>query len=180
MNQIKRKIYVVDRPMQLAMIRLIMGLAASILIVLFAIGFVLPSEEFFSGMTGNEVRNLALRLFSVSFFACTGCLAIVAVLISHRVAGPAMVLKRAVEGFTKGEFGHRTSLRDKDYLQDLATTVGAHGKDLARRSQQRAQLLRRLRGSVDAEAAELVDRLLTLEGDGIEAPTAAEEEPCPA
>jgi methyl-accepting chemotaxis protein len=63
--------------------------------------------------------RLAVSLFFV-LIICAG----IAILASHRIAGPLFRIKRFLEGIAaSGDFGQRLRLRKGDQLQDLAASI---------------------------------------------------------
>ena len=73
--------------------------------------------------TGEEVRDLLIEM-SIVF---TGLAAIhlmgLAFILTHRVAGPTLVLERALKGLREGDYSNRMTLRNRDCLQTLAAEV---------------------------------------------------------
>src|SRR5205823_5223414 len=57
------------------------------------------------------------------FLVLAGLLFYVILRITHRVAGPAMVIERAIDGLVEGRFDARLTLRRGDYLKSLAAAT---------------------------------------------------------
>ncbi|HEX5138074.1 MAG TPA: hypothetical protein VFY93_13945, partial [Planctomycetota bacterium] len=81
-------------------------------------------------------------------------LGVVALLITHRIAGPAFVVERALRGMTRGDHSARLELRRRDYLKPLAAAVEELRAELARRAAACDELKAALdRGDLDAARA---------------------------
>src|SRR5712671_1720010 len=59
--------------------------------------------------------------------------------ITHSVAGPAMVIERAVDNICAGKFDSRLTLREGDYLKSLAAAVKRLSDQLEQRQQREAR-----------------------------------------
>ena len=119
-NHNRRRQYLVDRKFQLGvMARLIAALTFAFA---FYVGlvYIVPDSNQLDGMSGTAARSLILRLCFAFFVVSLLSLALVAVVLTHRITGPAMVLRRAVAGMREGDFTRRLKLREKDYLKELA------------------------------------------------------------
>lgn len=136
----RRRQYVVNKRMQVTT-------SMQLMAVLMAIGaFVVLGVEFMAkdaveGMTVEDSRRYFLFAIAIYFSLAIGVLGVQAILILHRVAGPAKVIERAVVGMQQGEYEHRLSLRKKDYLKSLANAVAAMRDGLKAREDKLAELL---------------------------------------
>lgn len=98
-------------------------------------------------------------------FVLAGLVAVPVVMrLTHRYVGPAYVMRRALKGMRLGDYGCRLTLRQTDFLHDLAEEINAHRSDLARRDLERQRLLTRLdqllrAGDFDDARALLTERL---------------------
>ncbi len=71
-------------------------------------------------------REDRARIFwlALVLVAVVGCLLVFAVVVTHRVAGPAVFLARTCRGVGEGRLQRPRSLRRRDLLVDLADEVG--------------------------------------------------------
>lgn len=159
----KREWYFVDAGVQL---RLVLPLLAVLVVVALAYAaaiYLLPGPDAIETMTAEETRRLFLRANGVYFAVAVGALGAVAVFLSHRVAGPARVIERAVRGLRDGDYDDRLALRRGDSLKSLATAVRELRDQLREREEQRRKLGREIAARLDANdvrtARELLDRL---------------------
>jgi len=171
-SRIRRRKYMVD-------FRLQMAITVQLLGVLFGVGllyvlgvYFLPGTERIEQLGSRGVREVFLRANAIYFGLGAAILGVLAVLLTHRVAGPAFVLKRAVDGMREGRLQHRLVLRKRDYLKPLARSVAALCEDLLSRRAERRRCLDHLARCLDEgdlEAAhELVARLRSTELGGHE------------
>ena len=73
--------------------------------------------------TGEEVRDLLIQMSLVFTTLAAIHLMGLAFILTHRVAGPTLVLERALKGMREGDYSNRMTLRNRDYLQTLSTEV---------------------------------------------------------
>lgn len=175
-GKVRRKTYVVDREMQGSVARLLLLTLAGVAGLYVAGLFLVPGSDSLSRETPEETRSLLLKVNAIYFGFAGAALTLVALLLTHRVAGPALVLRRAVEGMKEGDFGRRLSLRKHDYLKGLAASVlhlsGQIQEQARRRGLLRADLLRCLEERDLAAAREVVAQLAEQELRPAEAPAA--------
>ena len=158
-----------------------MSIATTIVAVLlsFAILFaaailIVPNKFAFDMITGDQVRNLILGINGIYFFSVALGLGIVTVLVTHRIAGPAWVLKTAVEGFLEGDYSRRTKIRKKDYLKDLSVSMGRLAEHLADQSQRHEEFLAELEKALDRGELEQARALLRDHTSACETPDTPE------
>lgn len=151
----RRLIYMVDRKLQLAVAAQLLGVLAGVA-VLYVVGLlVLAGGGGSDGLTAGEV----LRANLIYFVLAAAILGVVALLITHRIAGPAFVVERAVRGMTRGDHTARLELRKRDYLKPLAAAVEELRAELDRRAHVGEELKAALdRGDLDA-ARTLAERI---------------------
>lgn len=146
----KRRQYLIDKPLQLSI-----ACTAAALIVgsgLLGIGafLVAPAFQIPDNLPGERVRDILIGTHVAYFVLAAGAVAVIAILLTHRIAGPAFVLRRAIKSFLEGDFHPRLTLRKKDYLKDLAADLqrlGAH-------FEARERVLEAVRASADASDLE--------------------------
>jgi methyl-accepting chemotaxis protein len=63
----------------------------------------------------------------------TGGLTVLAVLLSHRVAGPVVNLKRCMEALAAGDYTVRAKFREKDELKELADAFNVMAEALGKK-----------------------------------------------
>ncbi len=156
----RRRNFIVDKPLQYSI--MFTALAAFVLVSLVFIGghFALPTEEVFDAFTGEQTRRMILTL-NTSFFALTFVtLGIILVILSHRVAGPAMVFDKAMRGMLKGKFKERTKIREKDYLQGLSDVLGELQDHMKVDHERRHEFLRNLHQALESKDLTMASRLL--------------------
>lgn len=116
----KRRIYIVNPKMQLSIVLTTAGILALLGAFFAAAMYVIPDDGFFDLMDGKEIRSFLLRLTVAYFLFCVSSVFALTVILTHRVAGPVMVMEHAIRGMIEGDFTKRLSLREKDYLKSLA------------------------------------------------------------
>ena len=149
----RRRQIIVDRRFQVrATVNVLVILACFALFFGAAIA-IIPNEHAFDLITGEQVRSLILGVNGIWFAALAIGMGFLVMLATHRVAGPAWVLKQAIEGFMAGDYSRRTRLREKDYLQDLAQTVGQLAEHLRAEEEAHRRLIAGIRSRLEAGEA---------------------------
>ncbi len=159
----RRRKYIVDRSLQLSMATTLLGILCIFALLFTAAVLIMPSDRAFDLVSGEQVRHLILGVNGIWFFAIGAGLAVVTILLTHRVAGPAWVLRQAIDSMMRGDFNCRTSIRKKDYLQGLSEATGALKLHLETSARRRSELLDRLEEAIeqgDTERARRVIRVL--------------------
>lgn len=114
-------------------------------------------DETLAGMMAREDRERMLWL-GIALVAVILCLLVVALVVTHRVAGPTVAIAQTCRRVASGDLSHPRPLRRRDLLVDLADEVSLMIDGLRdREEQERVQLdgvARRLRHSA-ATPAEL-------------------------
>ena len=120
----RRRRYVIDRPFQLSVV--MSGIGAVMVATLIGVAalFLLPDARTLENSSGETLRVLITGTTVAHFVLMAGAVAVVSIMLTHRVAGPSAVLKHAVENMIEGKLDKRTTLRESDYLQDLAVAIG--------------------------------------------------------
>ena len=163
MRKFKRRITVVDRQLQyslaLKLTSVMVGIAT-----LYAVGiYFLATPESFEKLNADETRMFFLELNAIYFALATGILFTLALVLTNRVAGAALVIERAIRGMLNGDYEQRLALRKRDYLKPLSATIMAWRDHLQTKEQTQNECVASLEsclaeGDVDA-AKELVQRL---------------------
>jgi methyl-accepting chemotaxis protein len=111
-----------------------------------------------------EEDRLRILLVAGGLVVVLAALALLAVVVTHRIAGPAYALGRACQRVGEGDLAAPRPLRDGDLLVDLADDVAAMISALrAREEAERHALLgalSRLAGQGDPEATAALQRLV--------------------
>ena len=106
---------------------------------------------------------MLLRASAVYFALATAGLGSVALFLSHRIAGPAFVIERALRSLRDGDPGERLSLRPGDSLQELARAARELREHLGEREDRRRGLLQQIAARLDGDdiagARELLHQL---------------------
>jgi hypothetical protein len=127
----RRRQYVVDARYQLRT-GILVGLVAVVLLVLLNASLILPSRSTSPTSTtrvtslqpsqdASNRSSFALLLLGSAVFL--GGVVVVGLLESHRTAGAAFAIRRAVDGMREGQTEVRIRLRRGDHLQDLAQSI---------------------------------------------------------
>ena len=105
-------------------------------------------DETLAGMMAREDRERMLWL-GIALVAVILCLLVVALVVTHRVAGPTVAIAQTCRRVASGDLSHPRPLRRRDLLVDLADEVALMIDGLRdREDQERVQLegvVRRLR-----------------------------------
>jgi len=121
---IRRRNYVTDLRMQLSVSFSMVGMLVAVCLVYGVTVWLMSdwgsvSEEW----TSNEATNMGMLVNGIFFLVALLSSIVVSIFATHRIAGPAMVIERAVRGLCDGDYEQRLTLRDKDHLQTLAAAV---------------------------------------------------------
>jgi hypothetical protein len=120
----RRRQIVVDSRYQLRG-GLFVGLIALVLLILLNASMVLPQKATNGSQTraGRSDAATAWSLVLLGSAVLVGGVALIGVLESHRTAGAAYAIRRAVDAIAEGRRDIRVRLRRGDHLQQLATSI---------------------------------------------------------
>lgn len=154
---IRRRNYVTDLRMQLSVSLSMVGMLVAVCLV-YAVTVWLMSDwgSVSEEWTSNEATNLGMLVNGIFFVVALLASIVVSIFATHRIAGPAMVIERAVRGLCDGDYEKRLTLRDKDHLKTLAAAVRELRTKMLeeRRAQKRLHIqMESALGSGDAELA---------------------------
>jgi hypothetical protein len=153
---ILRRKYLIDKPTQLRLSGwLLAGLIAIAAMYLLAM-MVFLSPEALEGMESAAVRRLLLTANLAYFLFAAVLIVTLTVLLSHRFVGPARVFRLALEGMAQGDYGRRLTLRQTDYMKDVAAALSGVRQTWVERERQVAEAADRLERSLqraDADGA---------------------------
>ncbi len=180
MKVFRRWRYVVDWRSQLGTaVQIVAVLAGICLICSVAIKFV-KSDEALETMSGEGVRGFLYRVTAAQFLVSAATLAVLAIYLTHRYAGPAFSIERVLRGLLVGDTDQKLQLRERDYLKALGGVV----EDLRRREEARAKQIADLRNCLaegDVEGArEVLARLGAPAAPAAKAPEPAAATPSSA
>lgn len=170
-----RRTWLVDRNLQLRYAFLTAGAAVVLAVLLGLWLWASHLETLASGRLDFAGRELAEANFRVYFTAFVGVSAMAVVgagfagvLLSHRVAGPALVLRRYLAALAQGRYPRVRNLRKSDELNDLLVAVAGAVEQVRRRDVEQAELLENaldvMRGAV-GRAPELAPVIAEIEAE---------------
>ena len=119
----KRRRYLLDPAWQLSAFRNVALVALAAGVAQMVGLYFLWSRGPFEPGSGPQVGLVAFLVSALFLALVFLALWIVAVRFTHSVVGPARVIKKAIDGLARGEYDHRLTLREGDYLKDLAASV---------------------------------------------------------
>ena len=174
----KLKNYLLDMSLQLPIVLGLVGLLSVVTLLFAFVLSAMATPETYSGMTGEDIKTLTMRLNAAYFAVSAAATIVFLTIVTHRIAGPAMVIREAIRGMVEGDHSRRTSLRSGDFLTDVAEAATQLKSSLADREAQRRQFLEGVAGHLSAgetdEALALVNEALGQPAETSEpAPTAA-------
>ncbi|MCA9319815.1 MAG: hypothetical protein KDB53_03725 [Planctomycetes bacterium] len=158
--RVPRRQYLVDRKMQLRIIVSSAGLVAFAGLFCGLAGALLPGDELFGRLSGQEIRSVIVSAIGVFFVMGILIVAAGAMVFTHRVAGPSMVIERALHGMTEGDFKRRLNLRKDDHLKSLAAAATRVSKHLQESQQRQRDLLGEIDRLLDEEDLTAMKSLL--------------------
>lgn len=156
----RRRKYLIDEKFQWRFVgRLIMPLVLGVIIITVVDYYFIWS--LFTSPVPGHYENMELVTFKISMYLLLYGLcifipvvAIVGIIISHRVAGPLFNIERILKNIGEGDLASRTVLRRKDELKNLAVCVNEMALGLANKI-----------SSIEEEVKALGDGLLGLESE---------------
>jgi HAMP domain-containing protein len=94
------------------------------------------------GWSSSHAMTVGMAVNGLFFVVALLSSIVVSIFVTHRIAGPAMVIETAVRGFIEGDFEKRLTLREKDHLKSLAAAVRElRAKMLGERKAQRVVIV---------------------------------------
>jgi methyl-accepting chemotaxis protein len=138
--KIKRRVYLVKTRFQLKYTGLILifmfSVAALAGYTVYCTGWLLMGEKLANvypqGRLAAIMRTINLTLLLRVLFIAP-LVAFVAIILSHRIAGPLYRIEKYITGVAKGDFSERLTLRKRDELKDLASAINNMTEDLKSR-----------------------------------------------
>jgi methyl-accepting chemotaxis protein len=118
----RRRTLIVDRSMQMGAVAAVAGIGAGF-VLLWVISRMWSSSPRMGELTGDEASTLAMLADALYIALALAAVVIYVVWLTHRVAGPARVIRHALDGMVANDFGRRLTLRRKDFLKDVAASA---------------------------------------------------------
>jgi hypothetical protein len=123
MKLLRRWRYVIDWRAQMGTAFQIVAVLAGICVICsVAVKFV-KSDDALETMTSGEIRGFLYRVTAAQFAVSAATLAALAIFLTHRFAGPAFAIERALKALREGRVDQLLHLRQRDYLQGVAQVV---------------------------------------------------------
>ena len=146
----QRERYFVDPQLQLTLALPMLAILGVVALAYVAAIYLLPGQAALDTMTAEETRSLFLRANLIYFGLAGAALATSAIYLTHRIAGPAGVIERAVRSMQHGGEPSRLALRPRDSLGSLAAAVSELHNRLREQDEQRRQLIEEVAARLDA------------------------------
>ncbi|MGQ0613168.1 MAG: hypothetical protein ACT4PV_05465 [Planctomycetaceae bacterium] len=170
----RRGAFLVDRELQFAVTIHLIGVLLGIAGLYTLATFVLPSGGL-KGQTSEEAWGFLVRNNLIYLVLSIVLLGTVSLLLTHRVAGPVLVIERAIQGMQQGDYERRLTLRKRDYLKGLAASVAQLAAHMRQQEAQRLEVLREIDGCLEENDLPAARELLHRLGLPEQAPAAAPE-----
>lgn len=153
-----RRQYVIDRSLQMGIAGYLAAGLGGVALLCAAALYVFLGGQAVPGL--DPLRRFLLLANATYFILAAGILTLLTILLTHRFAGPAYVMKGAIDGMLEGDYGRRLNLRKKDYLKDLAASIDQVRHTWVRHEESSRQALDQLEKAIEAgdvdEAMKLV------------------------
>lgn len=157
----RRRQLVVDKRLQFSIMFTVVGGIATICLIFLSVNFVLPQQEALEALGGEGVHTLIVRLIVGFFLSSALTLGSLLLIVSHRVAGPAMVFERALRAFSRGSYDARVKTRRRDYLKNVSDAMQDLKDQLIQDRAHRASCLDQLQAAMESRDEEVAGRLLS-------------------
>jgi len=159
----KRNRFLLDRRCQSAVAYRVLAVLAGIGVLYAVAVYVLLGSSAVRSGSVAETRVLFLAVHGAYFVLGGAILVVTTLLLTHRYAGPAVVMESAVAKMRRGDYDGRLTTRAKDFHKGLTEELRHLRDELSEREELRADLLDRLGRSLDSgeltNARELVEQL---------------------
>ena len=142
--------YLLDRPSQMSVTIHLLSVLAGVGLLYAVAVYVLLGSELLDGKSMAELRRVLLGVHTAYFVVGGTILALTALLLTHRYAGPAFVMQRAVHAMRQRDYSSRLHLRLRDFHKPLAQELALLRDELAAQATLRTDLLRELERTLDA------------------------------
>lgn len=156
----KRSRFLLNRPGQSTIAWRLAGILAGVCLLYATAVWFLVGSDLVQGASIAEMRRLLLGVHAAYFVIGGGILLITTLLLTHRYAGPALVMERAVAAMRRGDYDEVLSTRDKDFLKSLTAELSALRDEMRTREERREEMLERLQAGVEAGDVTVVRAIL--------------------
>ena len=157
--------YLIDWKPQLGVVAEIVGVLCGVCVTFAVVVFllVLDRNDATVKLHPDEIWGFLLEVTAIFMVVSAVIFTLLAIAISHRFVGPALVLRRAVQAMIEGGHDRRVTLRPRDYLKPLAAKIDQLQEVLRGREAERQQIVADLHRCLEesdlAAAHELLARL---------------------
>ncbi|MHC4550391.1 MAG: hypothetical protein ACYTEZ_16605 [Planctomycetota bacterium] len=157
--------YIIDWRQQLRVVAEIVGVLCGVCVVFAVVTFllVLDRNDATARLRPDEIWSFLLQVTAVFTGVSAVVFVLLAIAISHRFVGPALVIRRAVQAMIDGWYDRRVTLRRRDYLRPLAAKVEELSDALRAQEVERKKIVADLHRCLEendvAAAQELLTRL---------------------
>lgn len=168
----RRRKLIVDREFQFRFLAIWLFILISVLLCVAIVFFSTRAiaEKGVQGQDADVLRQLewSLKLIGVLLICATIFFALYALLLSHRIAGPAYRLKQCMRAMIGGEHDFSVTLRKGDYLKDLAAALDELNQVMRAKDQNLRMTLEEAQrfqamlddGRLDEETRQLLGRVI--------------------
>ena len=154
----RRRKYLVDYKIQLKAAAATAGVLL-LIGVMCATGIAMIPADSLDALDASGTRTFFITTMGIYYVLASGILAVVAMLVMHRIVGPVLVFKRAIRSMRNGDYSERLELRKRDGLHDLADEIGALRELMRKRDGMTADMVRCMDEGDFEGARELADEL---------------------
>ncbi len=158
---VKRTHYFIDARMQLALVLPLLAVLAIVGLAYVAAIYLLPGGVALQTLTAEETHQLFRRANTTYYAITVVMVGAVAIFLTHRIAGPARIIERALRDLLRGDRDQRIALRPDDSLQSLATTVNELSSQLQEQETRRAKLIQEIDSHLATDNVAAARELLT-------------------
>jgi hypothetical protein len=155
-----RGIYLVDRRLQMEVVANLLGILFGFGAVYLTAIFAITGHSVLSQMYVSDARPFLLTSGAIYLGFASILLWFATIRLTHRMAGPAIVIRRALERMRLNEYDGRLQLRKKDYFQEVAEAAERLASHLREKDSRNAQLLAELSACFEANDLERARRVL--------------------
>jgi len=119
-TKLRRKQYLVQQRLQLA-ITLPFAVVLGAIVLMHVVEFlILANRGVILGLSDPDTGRAVLLINGAYFLVSTVICVVAGVILTNRIAGPAMVIERGLRGMLEGDLDRRLALRKGDHLQEVA------------------------------------------------------------
>jgi methyl-accepting chemotaxis protein len=157
-----RKQFLVEPSIQMPLMVSVLGTVVAFSALYLATILILGADgSTLDDPSSRAATRLGVAVTGAYFLLVLVAVAVVVIRMTHRFAGPARVLERAVRAMLEGDFGQRMAVRSKDMLRSLSAALLEVQTRWSREREQLAEFRGRLAEALekgDLEAARALER----------------------